>query len=404
MHPRTWLALLTLPLVGAFTVPLLQRNGPPPAAEAKAPQDPLAGLSDIQDVLALVRDNYVDPPDLEKVLGGGIQGALERAHPLNTYLSPEDLRLPDPGSAETGLRLLKRGIYAQVVGVVPGSPAHRAGIQVGDVVRKLEGESIGPLGSWHLERRLRGPEGSELAIHRYAASSAQVSRVVLKRVGPSRPSLTLRREGGDLIVGLPDLGEGRAAEVASALSTQGAGARLVLDLRGCHGGSYAEAGKVAGLLLGPGPFATRQEAGQPDQVVSREGTRHPGLGALVALQAAGTSGPAEAVVAVLRKAGVPTVGERTAGLAVARTRIPLRQGGAVELVTQRWVGAGDEKLDRQGVVPELQIRGLQNEADPLPKVREALEKRATGSQKPTDKSARLLPVASHRPAMGREVA
>lgn len=404
MHPRTWLALLTLPLVGAFTVPLLQRNGQPPKTEAKATQDPLAGLSDIQDVLALVRDNYVDPPDLEKVLGGGIQGALERAHPLNTYLSPEDLRLPDPGPAETGLRLLKRGIYAQVIGVAPGSPAQRAGIQVGDVVRKLEGESIGPLGSWHLERRLRGPEGSELALHRYAASSAQVTRVVLKRERPGRPALAVRRDGGDLMVGLPDLGEGRAAELAAVLSNQGAGARLFLDLRTCQGGSYLEAAKVAGLLLGPGPFAIRQEASQADQGVVREGTRHPGLGTVVALQALGTVGPAEALVAAVRKAGLTTAGERTAGLAVERTRIPLRQGGAVELVTQRWVGAGDEKLDRQGVMPELQVRGLQNEADPLPKVREALEKRAAEPQKPAEKTARLLPVASRRSAPGREVA
>lgn len=403
MHPRTWLALLTLPLVGAFTAPLLQRGGQPPKEEAKAPQDPLAGISDIQDVLALVRDNYVDPPDLEKVLGGGIQGALERAHPLNTYLSPEDLRLADPGPAETGLRLLKRGIYALVIGVVPGSPAQRAGIQVGDVVRKLEGESIGPLGSWHLERRLRGPEGSEVALHRYAASSAQVTRVVLKRERLVRPALAVRREGGDLVVGLPDLGEGRAAELATLLTAQGTGARLVLDLRGCHEGRFEEGAKVAGLLLGEGLFATRQEAGKADQVLVREGTRHPAPTGLVVLQAPGTVGPAEALAAAARKAGVTTVGERTAGLAVERSRIPLRQGGAVELVSRRWLGAGGEKLDREGVVPEVALRGLQNEADPLPKVREALEKRGAAPAKGAEKTARLLP-SPHVPAPGREVA
>ncbi len=403
MHPRTWLALLTLPLVGTFTVPLLQQAGPAPKAESKAPQDPLAGLSDIQDVLALVRDNYVDPPDLEKVLGGGIQGALERAHPLNSYLSPEDLRLPDPGPAETGLRLFKRGIYALVVGVVPGSPAQRAGIQVGDVVRKLEGESIGPLGSWHLERRLRGPVGSELALHRYAATSAQVTRVVLKRERLARPALAVRRDGTDLVVGLPDLSEGRAAELAAVLSAQGSGARLILDLRSCHGGRFQEGAKVAGLLLGSGPFATLQEAGQVDQVLVRSGERLSGLGSLVVLQAPGTVGPAEALASAVRKAGLPTVGERTAGLAVECTRVPLRQGGAVELVTRRWVGAGDEKLDRQGVVPERVVRGLQNEADPLPKVRQALEKPSPDAAKTIEKTASLrLPIPT--PAPGREVA
>jgi carboxyl-terminal processing protease len=98
-------------------------------------------------------------------------------------------------------------------------------------------------------------------------------------------------------------------------------------------------------------------------------------------------GPAEVLAAALKQAGTPTLGERTAGLGVERSRIPLRQGGAVELVTRRWVGAGGEKLDRQGVAPELILRGLKPEEDPIPKVVEALEKRpAKGDKKGEAKS------------------
>ena len=116
MHARSWLSVLSLPLVAAFTLPVLQQANPPShsaTVDAKAaPQDPLAGLSDIQDVLSLVQQNYVDPPDMEKVVWGGVQAVLERSHPLNSYLTAEDLRLPDPGPAEAGLVVVKRSIYA----------------------------------------------------------------------------------------------------------------------------------------------------------------------------------------------------------------------------------------------------------------------------------------------------
>lgn len=390
MHARTWLVLLSLPWVAAFTAPLVQRTDAlPPKEERTVSQDPLAGLTDLQDVLSLIRDHYVDPPDLENVLAGGIQGALERVHPMNAYLSPEEERLPNPGPAEVGLRLVKRGIYAVVVGVIPGSPAHKAGFQIGDGVRKLDEASIGAMSAWTLERRLRGAEGHAVTLHRYVAGNAQMTRVVLKCARLARPSLDVRVDGSDVLVKVPSLEAGRSSEVASALATHGEGRRLILDLRACFGGTPQEAAKLAGLLAGPGPLGTLQRAGQPEQAWQREGTRHPRLGDVVVLVAPGTVGPAELLASALRQAGILTVGERTAGLAVERTRLALRQGGAVELVTGRWMGAGGEKLDRQGVVPELVIRGLQQEVDPLPKLREALEKRRDEPAKVASLSSRI---------------
>ena len=84
------------------------------------------------------------------------------------------------------------------------------------------------------------------------------------------------------------------------------------------------------------------------------------------------------------------MGERTAALGVQRTRILLKQGGAVELVNRRWLGAGGEKLDRQGVAPDYSLRGLQPDEDPLPKVLDALE--AKNKPAKTDKIAWFGPL------------
>ena len=56
-----------------------------------------------------------------------------------------------------------------------------------------------------------------------------------------------------------------------------------------------------------------------------------------------------------------------------RTRILLKQGGAVELVTRRWVGRRGRETGRQGVAPETALKGLRADEDPLPKVLEILE-------------------------------
>ncbi|HLO66922.1 MAG TPA: S41 family peptidase [Holophaga sp.] len=392
MHQRTWLSLLTFPMVAAFTYPVMFRPAQEaPRRETKASsQDPLAGLSDIQDVLQLVRDNYVDPPDMEKVVGGGIQAALERAHPLNAWLSPEDLRLPDPGPADIGIRVQKRQIYAQVLAVTTGSPAAKAGFQPGDVIRKIDDDSIGPMSAWTLERRLRGAAGSQVSLLRYASANSELKKVTLTREVAQRPPAFVRKEAKASLVGFEDLAPGRTGELKTLLAGLDHGLPLVLDLRRCSGGDLAETALVAGLFAGPGPLVTIQETGKPAQTITIVPASLPPFAKLAVLVGPWTAGAPEALAAALKKQGVPVFGERTMAMGVERSRFLLRQGGAAEVVNRRWMGAGGEYLGlggerpealkpkpgadtlQPGVTPDHPLKNLKPEDDPLPKILETL--------------------------------
>ena len=371
MHARTWLSALSLPMVAAFTWPVATQKLPADGAKNASTQDPLAGLTDIEDVLGYVQANYVDTPDMPKVIGGGIQAALERAHPLNSLLSPEDLRAADPGPADAGLTVVKRGIYAQVLAVAPGGPAEHAGVQMGDVIRRVDDEPIGPLSSWKLVRMLRGAAGAKVTLFRYAAATADLGKVEVTLQIPKPKSISVRTTDQGSLVTLPDLKAGRAAELKTALAKLDRAKPLVLDLRDDTEGVLPEAASVAGLFEGAGPFATIQDAGKPDRAVAIQPAGLPAFKEVVVLQGPSTLGAAEALSACLKKSGVAIVGEHTPGLGVMLTRVPLREGGAVELVTERWIGGGGEKLDRQGVAPTRAMR-LGPKDDPLQSVLSAL--------------------------------
>lgn len=383
MHQRTWLSLITFPLVATFTYPVLVRRSEPPRTETRpTPQDPLAGLSDIQDVLALVRDNYVDPPNMEKVLSGGIQGALERVHPLNAYITPEELHLPEPGPADPGLTLRKSQIYAQVIALTADGPAAKAGMHIGDVIRKVDGQSIGALSSWSLDRRLRGVEGSEVSFLWYDGSLGTTKKITLKRVKPQPQTVSVRKDPKATVLALTDMNAGRANEILAVLKACDPKLPLVVDLRRCAGGDLAESARIAGFFVGKVPFITLQEATKADLALETGEIKGPGFAKVAVLTGLGTVGPAEALAAALKKQGLPVFGERTAGMGVERTRFALRQGGAAEIVNKRWLGAGGEKLDRQGLAPDFILRSPRpergaaaTEDDPLPKILEQLDKK-----------------------------
>mgnify|MGYP001439638583 CR=1 FL=1 len=375
MHQRTWLSLLTLPLVAGFTYPMVVPRLPQAKVEGgKASQDPLAGLADIQDVLTYVRDNYVDPVDMNKVLAGGVRGALERAHPLNAFLTAEDLRLPDPGPGSLGIRVLRRGIYASVLSVLPGSPAAKAGLLAGDVIRKVDGTPVAELNQPLLERRLRGPVGSSVTLLRYAVATGETRSLTLSRAAMAAPAVTLRREAGVVVAELPDLADGRTEELRAQIQPADARSVLLLDLRRCHGGTVAEAGRLAASLGLKGGLGVLQEPGKSDEELRLPPMEPLGLTRVASLSGFGTAGAAELVVSALKKEGRTTYGDRSVALGVKLVRLPLRQGGAVELVQQRWQAVGGERLDRQGVLPETQLRGLRPEDDPVPRVIELIQK------------------------------
>jgi len=417
MHQRTWLSLITFPLVATFTYPVLVRRSDPPRTETRpaAAQDPLAGLSDIQDVLALVRDNYVDPPNMEKVISGGIQGALERVHPLNSFISPEELRLPEPGSADPGLTLRKSQIYAQVIAVAANGPAEKAGIHVGDVIRKVDGQSIGALSSWSLDRHLRGAEGSEVSFLWYDGSVGTTKKVSVKREKPQDQPISIRKDPKATVLAPTDLRVGRAAEILTLLRACDPKLPVVLDLRRCAGGDLAESAKIAGFFVGKAPFITLQEATKTDLALETGEDKGPVFAKVAVLTGLGTVGPAEALSAALKKQSLPVFGERTAGMGVERTRFPLRQGGAAEIVNKRWLGAGGETLDRQGLAPDFVLRSLRGERreaatedDPLPKILEQLDKKPepkVETKALLKAGSALRPSPGSRPeAAGREIA
>ena len=300
-----------------------------------------------------------------------------------------------------------------MLGVTAGSPAAKAGLQPGDVIRKLDGDSIGPMSSWTLERRLRGAVGSEVTLLRYAAANGDLKKITLKREKIVRPPAFVRKEAKATVVGVEDLLPGRSQELKALLQGLDHKLPLVLDLRRCNGGDLAEAALVAGLLVGPGPLATVQETGKPDVPVAVVPASLPPFAKLAVLQGPWTFGAPEALASALKKQAVPVFGERTMGLCVERTRFPLRQGGAAEVVNKRWLGAGGEFLGMggekpeamkpkadaphegtqgPGVVPDHVFKNLKPEEDPLPRILEILADKSKGAELKAQRLNRRDPV------------
>lgn len=350
MHQRTWLSIFTLPIVTAFTYPVAFKSAQDsPRVEVwNANRNSIVGISDIQDVLTLIHSNYVDKPDIEKVISGGIQSVLERAHPMNSYLTVEDLGLSNPGYAGVGITVIKRKIYALVTSVIPGSPADRLGIKVGYKIRQLNNHSVGTMSAWTLERTLCGRPGADLTVVYYVTNPIEPEKVTLKFEMINATPINISSSPRANIVTLTDLNRGRTSELKAILEGLNYNVPLVLDIRQCAGGSLSEAASAAGMFVSTGPLAIVKEAGKPPVSLSVIPASTRQFANVAVLQGRYTIGAAEALSSALKLQHIPVFGDRTYGLGVERTRFLLRNGAAVEIVNKHWIGAGGELLGSGG--------------------------------------------------------
>jgi len=137
----------------------------------RSPGDSLGtrkNLDSFVEVMDKVEKNYVDPVTEDQLVDGAIAGMMRRLDPFSQYLDRTDYAdlktLTEGEFGGLGIVISIRDNYPTVISPVEGTPAYSLGIQSGDVIVKIDGQSTRGFSSEDAVRKLRGPEGSPVTI------------------------------------------------------------------------------------------------------------------------------------------------------------------------------------------------------------------------------------------------
>lgn len=315
-----------------------------------------------EDVVTLITNNYVEDVDVEKVMHGAMHGLADGLDPDTAYLDVEQVAAFEKGEApaegQTGLELTRQ-YYLRVIAARDGSPAARAGLQPGDYIRAIDGQSTRDTSVVEGMRRLGGKPGTTVRLTVLRGNAAEPHEVELAR--ETLPVLAVQGRvaaPGTGYLRVPEFGRDTAEQVrreAEALQKAGV-ARLVIDVRGNAFGDVETGLAAARLFVSSGTLAFRQDRGKEKEPIATAS----GDGAItlpVALLADnGTAGAAELFAGALqgnRRAQI--VGERTRGRAARQKLVKLPDGSGLLLTHLYYLLPGGGALHEKGLVPDLAV-------------------------------------------------
>jgi carboxyl-terminal processing protease len=320
-----------------------------------------------------IEDNYFRPVGEEELGNASLQGMvreLRKRHNdrFTEYFSPESLesfnQQLEGRFSGIGLSVVevKRGL--RVARVYPRSPADEAGVEVGDTVVSVEGESIAGVSSTEATKKIKGPEGTEVTIGVRDGKSGKVRELTLTRAEVTLPNVSQRIEtvnGRELgYVRLLTFSEEAHAQLGRAVEkVQSEGAEgILLDLRHNPGGLLGEAVRTASLFLPEGKVVVSTESRSQGESVHETGDGRISSLPVVVLIDRGTASAAEILAAALADNGdAKIVGARSFGKGVFQEEQPLANGGALKLtVGEYFTPNGVNLAESHGIHPDVKVK------------------------------------------------
>ena len=328
------------------------------AGRGRARADLYSNLDVFVEVLHKIEDNYVDPVDAHKLVGGALKGMMRQLDPYSVFLDAKafgNLQSVTEGSfGGIGVVVGVRDNYPTVISPIEGTPAWRAGLHSGDVIVAIEGQSSLGLTIEEVADRLRGAPGTpvKITVRREGETDTEDYTLAREIIETKSVPYAFVAEKGIGYLRLASFSEKTGAEVRAALETlRVAGARsLVLDLRLNPGGVLDQAVDVAEQFMPKNAlvvYTHGRQKSQDNRYYARE-THAQVTWPLVVLVDNGSASAAEIVAGALQDLDRALVIGRTSfGKGSVQSVFPLRdRSGALKLTTALYYTPSGRSIHR----------------------------------------------------------
>ena len=386
-------AVLVLCTAAAFSAGLVFA---PPLSAGRF--NPYQKLGVFTKVLSYIESHYVEDISETELMYGAARGLTDVLDPHSRFMDPDEygkLKKETEGNEEIdgiGIDVEKRKNKFVIISPIEGSPAAKAGIEPGDVIKRVDGVEVSSLEFDDAVARMQGPAGSEVALVIDRRGRELSFRIKRARYEVKAVEGKLIEEGVAYIKirVFSSTTDGALGDLLDQLSAKSKGLKgLVLDLRRNPGGLLDQGVRVADRFIADGLIV--KTVGKGGHVMDEAKAHSRGTWSgfpMIVLVDGATASAAEIVAGALQDHGRAVVlGTQTFGKGSVQTVIDLDGCGGkpcgLKLTVARYYTPNGRSIQGQGITPNIVVDATAPPPDPgeadLPRERD-LHKRLRNEQ------------------------
>ena len=318
------------------------------------------------EVYERVRRDYVEEVTDKELIEAAIQGMLQSLDPHSSFMNEEtfeDMQVQTKGEfGGLGIEVSMEAGYVKVVSPIDDTPAFRAGVQAGDFIIEIDGESVYGMSLGDAVDKMRGKINTEIIIT-ISRGEMEPFEVKIIRDKIKIQSVKARREGNAVYLRITSFNEKtedgllkNMKKLRKEIGDDITG--VVLDLRNNPGGLLDQAIKVSDAFLHRGEIVStrgRIKRGQ-QRFTATKGDIAEGL-PIVILINSGSASASEIVAGALQdhKRAI-IMGVQSFGKGSVQTIIPVQRDSAMRLTTAKYYTPSGNSIQATGIVPDIEVK------------------------------------------------
>ncbi len=303
----------------------------------------------------------------EEKMRGAIEGLVKvYGDPYTTYLPPKEAEVFNEdisgNFSGVGMEVGLRDDIVTVIAPLPSSPAEKAGLMAGDMIVRIDGESTEGWGIDEAVRRIRGEQGTEVALTIFREGEDEFLEIKVVRDTIMIPTSKTEIKDDVFIVTLYSFNAIAEAEMQKALRefVKSKKKKLILDLRGNPGGYLEGAVGIASYFLPLGKTVVRESfGGDAKEVVYRSSGKEFSefsSDRFVVLVDGGSASASEILAGALKEHGVATIiGAQTFGKGSVQELVELEGGASLKVTVARWLTPNGLSISEGGLTPDITV-------------------------------------------------
>jgi len=329
-------------------------------------------FSPLPQVYETIKNYFFQPErvDDQQALYGALKGLVEELDdPYSEFFNPSDLENFESSLegefSGVGIEISIKDKVLTVIAPLSGTPAEAAGIQAGDKILKIDGESTEGITLSEAAMKIRGEIGTAVTLTVLHKDDTQEDILVV-RDKITVVALTSKLVDDDRIgyIHLSRFDSSVTLELDKALASFDLDKidGIILDMRNNPGGLLSAAISVSSRFVNKGVIVSTKSRISGDQNYYSSGNKIPDL-PIVILINGGTASAAEITAGAIRdhEMGI-LIGEQSFGKGVIQQLFNYADGSALKLTIGEYKTPNGQAVQGVGLTPDIEVG---EDEDPL---------------------------------------